>query len=230
MSGASVTITSTIGLDSSRDWARWRQVIVKLKGAAIESADIEEFADQNSDFGFELRILSRLNSMGLVCEHGGTYDDPATNKPRQFDIRATIRLAVECKYLRANFPLVISTVPKMESESFHELILSHRPDSVAIPISARIAPAMSMKPGRLARIEDERSLYQPGDHVGKSCAQVGRVPSGELGSVDNHKTSMMRAASQTKPTKFLAVFSYRVATRRNCLMRPKNRSTRFRCL
>ncbi|HVJ84936.1 MAG TPA: hypothetical protein VM452_04780 [Caulifigura sp.] len=33
----------------------------------------------------------------------------------------------------------------------------------------------------------------------------------KLGRVDNHKTSMMRAASQTKPTKFLAVFSYRVA-------------------
>jgi len=65
--------------------------MAKLKHAPIVAADLVEFLDSQSDFAFEIRVLNSLIALGFECEHGGTYDDPATNKPREFDIRATRR-------------------------------------------------------------------------------------------------------------------------------------------
>jgi gluconolactonase len=49
-----------------------------------------------------------------------------------------------------------------------------------------------------------------------------------LGPVDNQQVQMKEAESATNDEKRSDSLSYRVATRRNCLMRQKNRSTRFR--
>jgi hypothetical protein len=43
-----------------------------------------------------------------------------------------------------------------------------------------------------------------------------------------HLSMTMRDATQTKPRKLAAFFSYRVATRRNCLACAQNLSTTFR--
>jgi hypothetical protein len=49
-----------------------------------------------------------------------------------------------------------------------------------------------------------------------------------LGPVDNQQVQMKEAEIATNDEKRSDSLSYRVATRRNCLMRQKNRSTRFR--
>src|SRR5580698_1165244 len=55
-----------------------------------------------------------------------------------------------------------------------------------------------------------------------------RLITNTLGPVDNQHVQMKEAESATNDEKRSDSLSYRVATRRNCLMRQKNRSTRFR--
>lgn len=157
--------------------------MAKLQDIAIAANDIREFADGSSDFGFELRVLSGLESGAIDCEHSGTYDDPVTNKPRQFDIRAMldldtccVRLAIECKNLRENFPLVVFQVPRSEKESYHDLIFSHEPQHHG----HGFASPLTETHGSMLRLRKEHSFYKPGEYVGKSCSQVGRAISGEL--------------------------------------------------
>jgi hypothetical protein len=99
------------------------------KPVALEEADLINFLDTQSDFAFELKTLKILNENGFCCEHGGTYHDPVTRKPRQFDIRATkvwqdlcMQLAVECKNLSDSSPLLILCVPRSPAEAFHEVV------------------------------------------------------------------------------------------------------------
>ena len=156
--------------------------MAKLLGTQITDAEIREFADSQSDFGFELRVLARLIALTIDCEHSGTYDDPFTQRPRQFDIRALldlgmhrIRLAIECKNLRENFPLVVFEVPRTAKESYHDLILSHAPHGSGY----NSYPAFNSH-GKKLRIDSKFSFYQPGEFVGKSCTQVGKLPNGDL--------------------------------------------------
>src|SRR6478672_8217493 len=85
-------------------------IMAKLKQDEITIADLVEFIEDQSDFGFEIQVLNALVNEQFECEHGGTYEDRATGKSRQFDIRAKnlfgrarfrnrVRLAVECKNL-----------------------------------------------------------------------------------------------------------------------------------
>ncbi len=55
-----------------------------------------------------------------------------------------------------------------------------------------------------------------------------RVVPNPLGAVDTYRIHRTIAATRTTARKFLAVFSYRVATRRNCLSFEKQHSTRER--
>jgi hypothetical protein len=151
--------------------------MAKLKDNAISEKDMEEFVGSNSDFAFEMRVLGQLRALGFECTHSGTYSDPVTDKIRQFDIRATKResnstlaLAVECKNLRPNNPLLLSAVPRSAAESFHDLIVWDR-QSYITPQSVR-------------SVTGHASAYRPGEMVGKKTDQVGREPSGTLVSND----------------------------------------------
>src|SRR5689334_4191337 len=100
----------------------------RLRDDSIEEADLRAYLQGYSDFSFELRTLHMLRGLGLSCEHGGLYKDPVTGKTREFDIRAAataaqyrVRMAIECKNLRANFPMMISCVPRHQDESYHEV-------------------------------------------------------------------------------------------------------------
>ncbi len=165
----------------------------KLSPRSVTKKDLTEFLEDVSDFSFEIRVLNALVNRGFTCEHGGTYDDPVTQKPRQFDIRATrrfgkrvLRLAVECKNLRDTFPLLISCVPRAPEESFHEIVYSFDPHSS--PLEEPTTPDLTafLPHSRSVRLVREESFYQVGEPVGKSCDQVGRTPSGEIvgGSAD----------------------------------------------
>lgn len=164
--------------------------MVKLKSDAIEKADLIEFLDSHSDFSFEINTLKALIEIGFICEHGGIYKDPATQIPREYDIRATrqigekfLRLAVECKNLRPNYPLLISCLPRRQEESFHELSISVKPRTVFKDnygniqhLTAKtVAMISNFQTCRLKNtMNTKNSLYPVDAPVGKSCDQVGR--------------------------------------------------------
>jgi len=140
------------------------------KQNAITSSDMLEFVNSKSDFAFEMRVLKSLVSCGFFCKHSGSYHDPFTNKIRQFDIRAVrihndfnLSLAVECKNVRPNFPLLISAAPRRNDEAFHHQIVC---DKRQLSLSVR-------KTGW---------AYRHGEMVGKLSDQVGRDQNGVFGN------------------------------------------------
>lgn len=144
------------------------------KSDEISKADIEEYLDTYSDFSFEVSVLKQLTDLGFICQHSGTYEDPVSSRTREFDIRAilrpssrraAIRLAVECKNVRPNFPLVVHRLPRTAPEARIDVV-SSRHDSVI----AGYTPSI----GRPVRLDRDQSLYPVGDYVGKSSDQVGR--------------------------------------------------------
>lgn len=161
----------------------------QLKPDPITEADLIEFLNDQSDFSFEVQTLRVLIERGFRCEHGGTYDDPATDKPREFDIRAArvfgkrfLRLAVECKNLRPTFPLLVSCLPRREDESFHEISYSVNPETDPIEEPSGLDIRALLPASRNIRLSGSHTIYKSGDPVGKSCDQVGRTAKGGITS------------------------------------------------
>ncbi len=125
-----------------------------------------------------MKVLTERRTIGFECFHSGTYQDPVSDKIRQFDIRAfmgrgsnTLRLAVECKNLRLNHPLLLSAVARTSAESFHEIISHPSPHMTQI-VTMRTISA--------------HSIYKTGEMVGKKTDQVGREEaSGQIVSDDS---------------------------------------------
>jgi len=140
--------------------------MAKLKSAPITQQDLEEFLASESDFAFEMKVLDALRKLGFACEHSGLYEDPVTNKFREFDIRAIknhgsykLSLAVECKNFQASYPLLVLATRRTPDETFHQMI-SYYVGSMNYP--------------RIERVKSDQSLYSLTAHVGKSTNQVGR--------------------------------------------------------
>lgn len=150
----------------------------------ITKTDIEEYLSHSDDFRFEIDVLRGCHESGLITSHGGSYEDQATKKSRQFDIRAqitkgicTLKLAVECKNLRPNFPLLVSRMPRRANESYHEVILSAK---------RRLREALLGTVDTGADTYRLNSLvFRPNEPVGKATIQIGRTSSGELISNDS---------------------------------------------
>jgi hypothetical protein len=149
--------------------------MTKLKADEIGSKDILEFLRDESDFSFEMQVLHKMDEMGFDCQHGGTYTDPITNKRREFDIRAKYRqdklflsIAMECKNIRANCPLLVSCVKRRKSEAFHDLIIFEKVKSQFSSLESPIA----------MRIKS--SLYAANTSVAKRVEQVGRAQNGSM--------------------------------------------------
>ncbi|MDJ1160425.1 hypothetical protein QHI69_00710 [Burkholderia gladioli pv. gladioli] len=141
--------------------------MAKLSDNPIEANDISEYLNTRDDFALELRSLQKAHDAGFSASHGGSYDDPVTGKSRQYDLRASlaksndsIGLAIECKSLQKNFPLVISRIPRTRNESFLER-LDGRPNYLPEAL-------------HLHRVR-ETSLYPVGEGVGKSTVQIGKL-------------------------------------------------------
>jgi hypothetical protein len=139
--------------------------MAKLGTAPITATDLKEFTHTDSDFAFEMMVLNWFQNNGFGCQHSATYRDPITGKLRQFDIRAeitsdihTLALAVECKNLRPNFPLLISTMPRTDAEAFHSVILFHRGTANSFEV----------------KTVDRIGMYRPTCPVGKTTDQIGR--------------------------------------------------------
>jgi hypothetical protein len=107
--------------------------MVNLRKDPISLENLQEFLDKHSDFSFELEVLeilnnlkSELTSFTFSISHGGLYNDPNTEKTRQYDFRVnldrddvSISLAIECKNLQDFYPLLIErTQCKIEETCF----------------------------------------------------------------------------------------------------------------
>jgi hypothetical protein len=152
--------------------------------AAITADDLRAYISSQDDFGFEREVYHQAQGLGLTADHAGLYEDPVTNKPRQFDIRASktlgaqrICLTIECKGLSVTYPLIVSCVPRSRAESFHELLFREETGG----------------PTRVDRKLGGRWLYKPGEPVGKAMRQVRRDNKGELAGGDEVFDKWMQA-------------------------------------
>lgn len=149
----------------------------QLRTDPIGVPDLNEYLAASSDFGFEQQVYAQLNDLGFNAQHGGTYDDPSTGTPREFDIRGlkwlkdenrglsvglNLRVAVECKNIAEHFPLLVECVPRSREEQFHDILIAN-------PGSSESTLAWSTK--RIGR----DSFYSKHTPVGKTCCQVGRT-------------------------------------------------------
>lgn len=161
--------------------------MAKLKHTHITKVDIDQYINEFSDFRFEVLVLRELNMLGFDCEHAGTYDDPITNKTREFDIRARkclidkpslklhLAFSVECKNLKSNFPLVVHCMPRETDEGYLDLVWASKPKNYIV----RYENATRIP------VTGEASPYKANDPVGKSCDQIGRKASQEADLVSN---------------------------------------------
>lgn len=163
-------------------------------GNALTPADIGEYLASADDFAFEREVYHVAKGLGFAAEHAALYTDPVTDKPRQFDIRAfisqgenRIALAIECKGLSLDFPLVVSCVPRASHESYHEVLSA--------------APVMGLNESytRVERIPSPlgTGAYQVREGVGKSMRQVRRetrgLKAGQMVSGDDVFDKWMQA-------------------------------------
>jgi len=165
----------------------------KLSTDPVTQSDIKRYLNNYSDFSFELQVLKKYTDLGFECTHGGTYEDPVTNKSREYDIRALLKtkfirihLSIECKNLRENFPLVVHCLERKENESYNELIYTFEPKTPTQqvgPISLTL-PSAFIEISRSVRLQ-QFSLYKKKQFVAKSADQIGkRLDNGEITSTD----------------------------------------------
>ncbi len=140
----------------------------------ISAADIQQIASKEDDFGHEMRVGSVIRSTLPKCSHAGTYTDPVSRKPRQFDYRCSIRdqanqvmLAVECKNLNPSCPLVVCGAAREKGESFHEIIQTHGPGQGILMNGAWVQGPLSQTMRTWGN-----QYYREGKFVGKSLLRL----------------------------------------------------------
>ncbi len=156
----------------------------KLKNEPITESDITEYLDSNNDFKLELETYNLCKEFGLSATHAGTYEDPVTHKPRQYDIRAMfqnksffIKFSIECKNLKEWFPLIIHRTPLQNTEAYHEIVYNKEDDKESLRIS--------LLDHQIDTVRIYNSLYTEGDFSGKSSCQLGRSSDNEFQSSDS---------------------------------------------
>jgi hypothetical protein len=143
---------------------------------SITASAIRQVVISEDDFGHEMRVGKILNNVEYPRlqfdhirvnrpSHGGTYKDQVTGKTRQFDYRCqmtqgqdrlkNIFLAVECKNLNPEYPLVVCGRPRTYEESYH-LFIQREDDEKS----------------SLRKVEGIDSFYKPDHFVGKSLMRL----------------------------------------------------------
>jgi hypothetical protein len=147
---------------------------------AITAEDISVFVDRRDDMALEIFTYRTLREAGWWANHGGFYRDTVQDKFRQFDVqggldlsknpntprlpKTGIRIAAECKNIDPEVPIVVSRMPRADSESYHCLL--KKVESVQ-EVRVIRSTAVHAKP------------YHPGDPVGKSILQYQKNPEGQ---------------------------------------------------
>lgn len=161
--------------------------MAKLRNQPLTSTEIARYLNAQDDFALEMQVYSLALSYGYEASHGGTYEDPVTKKPRQYDIRANsiredrrIDLAVECKSLKSSYPIVVSRIPRMASEAYHQVVCS---------LKRERGPFYThdFTPSETLRIENKvgSPIYPEKGLVGKSTVQIGISDKGDFVSGDS---------------------------------------------
>lgn len=164
----------------------------KSEGKSIKVTDVKEYLGNYSDFAFELRVLKKIKKLGLSCEHAGTYRDPVTNITREFDIRAShqkrhssLLLAIECKNLSSDHPLIVHCLHRSQKESYQQYIRGVARTKEYLEIFEA--------PVDIKQFSGNDCVYPTQELVGKSTDQIYRKDgSGELRTGDSdvfHKIS-----------------------------------------
>jgi len=150
----------------------------RLKKDAISLADIDQFCAGYSDFAFELKVASKAEQNGLQVTHGGTYNDPITSITREYDLRghrysetskfrSQALLAIECKNLRANFPLLVHCVKRDSRRSYQNAVFTPS-------VMTQSQPATFSRNQQIV-LRERNGLYLTGEQVGLSVDQVGKA-------------------------------------------------------
>lgn len=142
---------------------------------SITAAEIKKVVLTEDDFGHEMRVgdifacvkYPDIQFDVTIIErpnHGGTYKDAVTQKTRQFDYRCEIYkgrnresrifLAVECKNINKDLPLVVCGRPRTIDESYHEYFMKD---------AGRI---------KLLRVDGLNTIYKEDEFVGKSLFRL----------------------------------------------------------
>ena len=159
----------------------------------ITATDMADYLATESDFAFEIRVIKQLRSLSFRVQHGGTYKDEVTGKPRQFDIRAVladarrvIRMAVECKNLKKTFPMLVSCLPRSKDEavyfvglSIDKKVFDFSGPKAAVSTASSFARAIG--PSVIVHgLSGKNGLYSEKEPVGKTVAQVERLTDGKF--------------------------------------------------
>ncbi len=165
--------------------------MAKLQTNPIAAPDLQAHLAANDDFAFELRCLRALTQRGLAVEHAGTYTDPVTGKSRQFDFRFSfapepqlrVSIALECKNLKPFFPLLVSRVPRVAAESFHQVLVPRTAGHVNV-----VQPGVGgvlLNPSETVILSAPDTIYELNEPVGKSTVQVGKQLGGDFQADDS---------------------------------------------
>jgi hypothetical protein len=159
-------------------------------GSALTQEDIAEYLATADDFAFEREVYHVAKRLQFDVEHGAVYRDPATEKHRQFDIRASatlehqrISLAIECKGLKPDFPLLVSCVPREPREAHHQILF-------ASDVMGEGSSFTRVKPVHRAQ---QPCMYPVSEGVGKSMRQIRRERRGNMASGDDVFDKWMQA-------------------------------------
>jgi len=148
----------------------------------ITKEHLAEFiATTQDDFALELYAYSLARRLGYEATHAGSYIDPQSGKARQFDVQARVAcgehfhvyFAIECKFLRPSFPLLVSQIPRISAESYQHIVMSN----------GKWRSLMLMTP-HAHPLTHGASLYPQQHYVGKALSQVGFNGEGKLHSKD----------------------------------------------
>jgi hypothetical protein len=158
--------------------------------SALTQADIVEYLSTADDFAFEREVYHVAKGLRFDVEHGAVYRDPVTEKYRQFDIRASatlghdrISLAIECKGLKPDFPLLVSCVPRESREAHHQVLF-------ASDVMGEGSSFTRVKPVHRGQ---QPCIYPANEGVGKSMRQVRRERRGNMASGDDVFDKWMQA-------------------------------------
>jgi hypothetical protein len=147
---------------------------------AITAADIRDLVSREDDFGHEMRVghVMRGHLSGRI-EHGWTYVDPVSEKPRQFDFRwrfqkdnTVLHLAVECKNLNSEVPLVVCGRERVGPEAFHMLVESRSGTFSYRSAKGGIDRVVDGLSSITREARGHESFYPPGDFVGKNLIRI----------------------------------------------------------
>lgn len=159
------------------------------KPTPINQKDIEEFVQYHSDFGFEIKIKQIISELGFVPLHGGRYDDPMTQKTREYDFRFTysrknhyLHAAVECKNVSEFSPLLVSCLPRSINESYLRIFICTETGRIHSKVKENQSYGLIRKFSSLDW--ENPSRYQVNEDCGKLVNQISRSKDGILSGRD----------------------------------------------